>query len=131
VLNQLRAAGAADQVAIVLVRDPAASASLDSPHAVAALLDELRQVEATDQVATLATRAVAQADLDDRHGVIRLLDALRKVGDQAQVAELIERLPAVGLFELFLKEEGRGEKFRFGRRADGRPAERWAWTDLD
>jgi hypothetical protein len=51
-------------------------------------------------------------------------------GGRAQAAELIERLPAAGMFQLFCEQEGHAEKFRFGREADGRPAKRWAWTDL-
>jgi hypothetical protein len=58
------------------------------------------------------------------------VDVLRKVGARALPAELIERLPAAGLFSLFCMQEGRAEQFRFGREADGRPAARWAWTDL-
>ena len=42
-LGALHAAGADGQVATVLDRDPAARASLDVPHGVAALLDELRK----------------------------------------------------------------------------------------
>jgi hypothetical protein len=50
-----------------------------------------------------------------------LLGALREAGAPAQAAELIERLPAAGMFQLFLNEEVRGEQFWFGREADGRP----------
>jgi hypothetical protein len=48
----------------------------------------------------------------------RLLDALRQTGAQAQASEVIERLQAAGRFQLFLLQEGHGEKFRFGREAD-------------
>jgi hypothetical protein len=48
----------------------------------------------------------------------------------AQVAELIARLPAAGMFQLFLQREGHREKIRFGGEANGRPAKHWAWIDL-
>jgi hypothetical protein len=72
----------------------------------------------------------AHASLDNPHFVDGLQGALRAAGASAQAAELIERLPAAGLFQLFSSQEGREERFRFGREADGRPAGRWAWTDL-
>jgi hypothetical protein len=40
------------------------------------------------------------------------------------------RLPAAGLFELFLDQEGHTDQFRFGQEADGTPATPWAGTDL-
>jgi len=51
-------------------------------------------------------------------------------GARSQAAQLIERLPAAGLFQFSCGQEGRAAQFRFGREADGRPAKRWAWTDL-
>ena len=57
-------------------------------------------------------------------------DALGMVGAWTQDAELIERLPAGGQFEVFRRYGGREDQFPFGRDADGRPAKRWAWTDL-
>jgi hypothetical protein len=35
------------------------------------------------------------------------------------------------MFELFPKQEGRQDRFRFGREADGHPAEQWGCEDLD
>ena len=35
------------------------------------------------------------------------------------------------MFELFLKQEGRADQFRFGREPDGTPATPWGWEDLD
>lgn len=61
----------------------------------------------------------------------RLLGRLREAGAAKQAAALAERLPGAGLFELFRKQEGRQDQFRFGREADGSPAGRWGWEDLD
>jgi hypothetical protein len=58
---------------------------------------------------------------------------LLETGSRAQAAELIERFPAAGqflIFRLFYMLESREDQFQFGREADGRPAKRWAWTDL-
>ena len=129
-LYMLRITGATGQVTALATR-AAAHTSLDDPAAVAKLLDMLREAGATNQVTTLATRAAAHTSLDSSHDAAVLLDALRKAGARAQAAELIERLPAAGLFQLFCRQEGRADQFRFGRQADGHPARRWAWTDLD
>ena len=64
-------------------------------------------------------------------GVASLLGRLREAGAAKQAAALAERLPGAGLFELFRKQEGRQDQFRFGREADGSPAGRWGWEDLD
>jgi hypothetical protein len=56
-LNALHEAGAADEVAVLFARDPAAHTPLDRPAAVAVLLNALREAGAADQVAALATRA--------------------------------------------------------------------------
>jgi hypothetical protein len=63
--------------------------------------------------------------------VARLLDSLREAGAHEQAAALTSRLPAVGMFRLFLEQEASGDQFRFGREADGTPAARWGWEDLD
>jgi hypothetical protein len=131
-LHALRLVEATGQVTALLDRDPAAHVSLDHPNGVNNLLRELREAGATAQVAALLDRVhAAHVSIDDRYGVAELVRALRRAGASAQAEELIERLPAAGLFQLFCEqEEGRAEQFRFGREADGRPAGRWAWTDL-
>jgi len=43
---------------------------------------------------------------------------------------LAERLPGAGMFYLFLQRPGHQDRFRFGREADGSPAEPWGWEDL-
>jgi hypothetical protein len=129
-LDALRGAGATGQVSTLLDRDPAGHVSLGDPWAVARLLGVLDEVGATDQVTALANRAAAHTSLDNLLAVSQLLGALRASGAQAQAAKLMERLPATDMFEHFYRQEGHREKFRFGWEADGRPAERWAWTDL-
>jgi hypothetical protein len=63
--------------------------------------------------------------------VADLLDRLREAGAGEQAAALVSRLPAAGMFGLFLKQNGLAEQFRFGREADGAPAAPWGWEDLD
>ena len=56
-----RAAGAHEQAAALLARDPAAHAPLDRLRDVASLLDSLRAAGAHEQAAALASRAAAHA----------------------------------------------------------------------
>jgi len=63
--------------------------------------------------------------------VASLLDSLRRAGAHEQAAALVNRLPAAGMFELFLKHEGSADQFQFGRESDGNPAAPWGWEDLD
>jgi len=128
-LGSLRAAGV--EAGALLARDPAAQVSLDDPRAVAGLLDSLRASGAAEQAAALAERAAAHVALDDLVAVAGLLDSLRASGAAEQAAALADRLPGAGMFELFRGQEGRQDRFRFGREADGRPAGLWGWADLD
>jgi uncharacterized protein YidB (DUF937 family) len=130
-LDRLREAGAEQQAAALLRRDPVAHVSLDNPRGVARLLDRLREAGAEQQAAALADRAAAHVSLDDPGGVARLLDRLREAGAEQQAAALADRLPGAGLFELFREQEGRQDRFWFGQEADGSPAGPWGWEDLD
>ena len=133
-LDSLREAGAQEQATALLGRDPAAHVALDDPGAVAILLDRLREAGAQEQAAALAERAAAHVALDDPdnpEAVAWRLGKLREAGAHEQAAALAERLPAAGMFELFRKQEGRQDRFRFGREADGSPAGPWGWEDLD
>ena len=129
---------AQDQVTTLLSRDPAAHVPLDDPDAVAALLKILLLAGAHDQIATLLSRdPAARVSLDDPP--IRtvppppksLLESLQEAGAREQATALAERLPGAGKFELFRQQQDRRDRFRFGREADGRPAEPWDWDDLD
>jgi hypothetical protein len=60
-----------------------------------------------------------------------LLEALQEAGAHEQATTLAERLPGAGKFYLFLQQQDRRDRFRFGRETDGRPAEPWGWDDLD
>ena len=77
------------------------------------------------------SRAAAHVALDNPRAVAGLLDSLRASGAAEQAAALADRLPGAGMFELFRGQEGRQDRFRFGREADGRPAGLWGWADLD
>ena len=129
-LRRLRAAGAAEQAAALASR-AAAHTPLDNPFGVARLLDGLREAGAAEQAAALASRAAAHAPLDNPGGVAVLLDVLRAAGARKQAAALASRLPEVGMFGLFLEQQGGRDRFRFGREADGSPSAPWAWDDLN
>ena len=130
-LDGLRAAGAEEQVTALADR-AAAHVALDDPYAVAGLLGRLLEAGAAEQVTALLHRdPAAHVFLDDRYQMARLLDVLREAGAAEQVTALAERLSAAGMFELFCEQEGHLDRFRFGREADGSPAEPWGWEDLD
>ena len=85
----------AEQVAVLLARNPAAHASLDDSFAVAGLLDELRRARADAQVAVLVARnPAAHASFNNPAAVGRLLHALRVAGENGQAAMLMARNPA-------------------------------------
>jgi hypothetical protein len=120
-LRSPREAGAHEQAAALLARDPAAHAALDNPDDVARLLRNLREAGAHDQAAALAARAAAHAPLDDLRDVARLLASLREAGEHEQAAVLAARLSAAGMFVPVLEQQGSADQFRFGREADGTP----------
>ena len=94
-LDSLREAGADEQVAALLARDPAAHVSPDDPYSVAFLLDSLREAGADEQVAALLARdPAAHVGLDDPRGIGLMLDSLQKAGADEQVAALLARDPA-------------------------------------
>ena len=94
-LQELRKAGAADQAAALLARNPAAHASLDHPYAVARLLQELREAGAADQAAALLARnPAAHASLDHPYAVAELVQELREAGAADQAAALAARAAA-------------------------------------
>jgi hypothetical protein len=130
-LGRLREAGAEQQAAALLARDPAAHAPLDDPYGVAVLLGRLREAGAGGQATALAERAAAHAPLDNPGALAWLLDSLREADAEQQAAALAARLPAAGMFELSLEQEGRADQFRFGREPEGTPATPWGWDDLD
>jgi hypothetical protein len=63
-LDALRAAGAADQVAVLLARDPAAHVPFDDPFAVGWLLDAMREAGAEEQAKVLVVRLPAEGLFD-------------------------------------------------------------------
>ncbi len=143
-LDELREAGAHEQITALLALDPAAHAPLDDPYDVAELLDSLREAGAHEQITALLARDPAAHGplhnpyhvdhlMDDLRGVgvARLLDSLREAGAHEQATALAARLPAAGMFRLLLEQKGLAVQFRFGREADGTPAAPWGWEDLD
>jgi uncharacterized protein YidB (DUF937 family)/transcriptional regulator with XRE-family HTH domain len=130
VLQNLLEADTQDQVA-ALAHDLPAYVDLNHPGNVAWLLDTLREAGAQDQVAVLARDLAPQVLLDHSPYVGILLASLREAGAQEQATALLGRLPAAGMFELFRQQEDHQDRFRFGREADGTPAEPWGWEDLD
>ena len=77
----LREAGAQEQAAALLARDPAAHVSLDDPGGVARLLGVLREAGAQEQAAALLARdPAAHVSLDYLGDVAFLLGSLRLAG---------------------------------------------------
>ena len=94
-LGSLRKAGAGEQVAALLARDPAAHAALNDPGGLAHLLNSLRDVGAEEQITTLLARdPAAHAALNSPGGLAHLLDSLRTVSAQEQVTALASRASA-------------------------------------
>jgi uncharacterized protein YidB (DUF937 family) len=68
--------------------------SLDDPNGVVGLLERLRAVGASEQIAELAERAAAGVALDSPDGVAILLGTLQEVGTADQFTQLAERAAA-------------------------------------
>ena len=102
-LDSLRRAGADEQAAALLARDPGAHVSLGSPGAVAGLLDSLQRMGAQEQVAALLARdPAAHVSLDNPLAVKGLLNSLQRMGANEQAAGLADRAVAqVRLDDLF------------------------------
>jgi hypothetical protein len=114
------------------VRWAAAHVPLEDPRDVAVLLYGLRRAGGEELATALLDRdPAAHVSLEDPRAVAVLLGRLREAGAQGQATTLAERLPGEGTFELFREQEGRRDRFRFGREADGSPAGPWGWDDLD
>ena len=128
-LDRLQAPEAREQAAALAAR-AAAQSAVDDPGTVAWLLKALHRAGALPQAAALADRAAAHAVLGELDRVTMLLDALRETDLQEQANVLISRLPAAGMFELFLTQNGQQGPFRFGRESDGKPAGPWSWERL-
>jgi hypothetical protein len=63
--------------------------------------------------------------------VARLLRSLREAGAREQAATLAGRLPAAGLFRLFIERNGLADQFRFGRETRRYPRRAMGLEDLD
>ena len=112
----------------VLAERAIAQVPRHDPAAVGALLISLREAGAQDQITTLLRQdPAAHAALHHADDVIMLMNSLREAGAEDLVTVLIDRLPGAGMFELFRQQDGRQDRFRFGREADGSPASPWGW----
>jgi len=72
-----------------------------------------------------------QSDRRDRQPPRQRTD-IRTVAPCAGVSGVRPCWSPAAMFELFRRQEGRQDRFRFGREADGSPAKPWAgmiWTD--
>ena len=128
-LDSLREAGAHEQAAALADR-AAAHAPLDDPARVASLLDSLRRQARTSRPPRWPTGppptplpSARQASRSRRPRLASLLDSLREAGAHEQAAALADRLPAAGMFGLFLKQKGLADRVPFrtgGRRHPGR-----------
>ena len=100
-LTGLRKAGAHEQAAVLLARDPAGHANISHPGATALLLASLREAGAGQQVAALLARDPAgQCELDDRGMVVTLAWCLHDTDADDQVTVLLSRLSAAGEWSL-------------------------------
>ena len=100
-LTGLRKAGAHEQAAVLLARDPAGHADISHPGATAHLLESLREAGAGQQVAALLARDPAgQCELDDRSMLVTLVWCLHNAGADDQVSVLLNRLSAAGDWSL-------------------------------
>jgi hypothetical protein len=139
---QIMMGGDPQRLMTFLASDLAGRARLDDPGKVAGLLFRLREVGAHDQVRVLAERAAARTDLRNSSpiflihertlGAERLLEAMVAAGLDEPARILTERLPAAGLFVLYLRRNNHQDLYRFGRHPDdGTPVPLWGWDDLD
>ena len=130
-LDSLREAGAHEQAAALAGPGPPPTPPSTTRTAWPACWTACGRRARTSRPPRWPARAAAHAPLDDPDGVASLLDSLREAGAHEQAAALADRLPAAGMFELFLEQKGLADQFRFGREADGTPAAPWGWEDLD
>jgi hypothetical protein len=102
---------------------------------VQAALKRARQIADFDEILKVAALLyhdpTTHAALGNPFKVWRLLGGLQEVGATDQVTALSERLPAAGLFDLFMHIGDHKVRFRFGREADTTAAAPWEWEDLE
>ncbi|MFH8698966.1 hypothetical protein [Streptomyces chartreusis] len=131
VLENLRVAGALEQVDALLARNPAAHATLDDPYAVTRLLDTLRVARAREQVDALQARSHSHVAVEGPAAAARPLRSRRVARPQEQAAPLAVQFPAAGHFDRLMELGDHRKRFRFGREPDGSAAVFWTWEDLE
>jgi uncharacterized protein YidB (DUF937 family) len=93
-MSRLREVGAAEQVSVLLGRDPAAHVALDDTEAVVTLLESLYESSAGEQVTVLAGRAAIHVAIGNPYVMAILLDCMQKVEAGDHVTTLLGRDPA-------------------------------------
>lgn len=96
-IDELRIAGAGEQLTALIDRDPAANVYLDDADDLfnaCGLLGALQRAKAAGQTAALAERIAANGDLDNPSDLSDLIDGLRAVGAEKQIGVLLARDPA-------------------------------------
>jgi hypothetical protein len=93
-LKIFRALNAPQHARTLLGRLVPDNLNLDQPYSpahIADLLEELQQEGATEHIAALTARAVANVPLDSAHFVVQLIDALNRMGITEQASALATR----------------------------------------
>lgn len=148
-LLELRSAKAVNQIQIILDRDPARFIRIDNAGDLVRFFDVMRLIGAPGHIEALACRNIGQeVQLDDpvsripfgihrRTGVLPLevqwlISRLIEIDAVDQASTLIQRLPAAGLFDVFVENDDKygRDRFRFGIEYELDPAEPWSWQDL-
>ncbi|MEV0545024.1 ATP-binding protein [Nocardia salmonicida] len=128
----LREVGAHEQARVLMDRT-AAYVALDDPLAVSGLLMEWENDGAHERIQLLLDRDLAAWVTVDEFLLPVLLDWLWETGAHGHAQALSDRLPAEGVFSVFIKASPDvEERFRFGRdpAPEHTPAKPWSWDDL-
>jgi hypothetical protein len=120
----------ADETVATLAARAVDECALDDSDALAYLLEVLNKIGADGPAAALAARAAGQITLDDPSACRRLLEVLSAIRADRSLALLLDRLPAAGLFDLFIGAGDEQGQFPYGRQPDTTRAEPWTWSDL-
>nr|WP_157553845.1 hypothetical protein [Herbidospora sakaeratensis] len=126
-LDSLHSLGADDQVAVLAER-AAAHTDITRVTGVDRLLASMRKAGAADQGTALGERYAAFLEvLITSDSAARFVQEMER---RMATAGQVDELPALGLFDHFLKHDDHGDRFRFGREPDGSPADPWSWDEL-
>lgn len=127
-LNSLHRLGADDQVTVLAER-ASTHTDITKITGVNELLASMRRAGANNQAAAVNERFAAFLDVLVTPDAVAAL--VQKIERHAAAGQADERLPALGLFDQFLKLYDHRVRFRYGREPDGSPADPWSWDDLE